>query len=76
MFLSVVAAMLLNTTEQMLFSAPKKSGTASNVQKVLWFPLGPCVAFRAKTQCPKITACAASHPDGFSQYETAGVCVW
>lgn len=34
MFLSVVTAMLLNTTEQMLFSAPKKSGTASHVQKV------------------------------------------
>lgn len=34
MFLSKVTAMLLNTTEQMLFSAPKKSGTASYVQKV------------------------------------------
>lgn len=33
MFLSMVTAMLLNTTD-FLFPAPKKSGTASYVQKV------------------------------------------
>lgn len=41
MFVSVVTAMLLNTTGQMLFSAPKKTGTASYVQEVYgaWFAL-------------------------------------